>query len=113
MIANDMMCRKHDVLACSNRAVWIYSPSGEVDQGRRAGKCGVDSKKPRPNHRPHVPDYHLSTVRGISTSILKKASDPQQISDTISAGSTGEQQASRRIKVRQPENQHTWMIIRV
>lgn len=62
MIANDMMCRKHDVLACSNRAVWIYSPSGEVDQGRRAGKCGVDSKKPRPNHRPHVPDYHLSTV---------------------------------------------------
>lgn len=61
-IANDMMCRKHDVLACSNRAVWIYSPSGEVDQGRRAGKCGVDLKKPRPNHKPHVPDYHLSTV---------------------------------------------------
>lgn len=59
-----------------------------------------------------TPRAWLPLVDSISASILKKASDPQQISDTISAGRTGEQQASRRrIKVRQPENQHTWTII--
>jgi hypothetical protein len=61
-IANSMMFRRHAVLACPPLAVRrrIFKESLKRSRVEERGSAAWSgSQLPRPNHKPHVPAYHL------------------------------------------------------